>query len=333
MEPIQRPDDEIVFAPKAPGSFQRGENRLQQWITPGGQFSPAAGRYHIFVNYGCGWCHQCMLAWSIKGLQSAVSISHTGLKTMGKRGTEEYWGWSIPEDPTGNGFTSAYDVYNKAFDYGRAQMTTPILFDKESNLVVSNDPAQILLMLNGTFNEWALNKTDLYPEALREDIEKVNAVVFPGINDGVYRCWFNTTQAAYDEGYNGLRKALEWVEDKLSNSAYLCGDAITLADLRAFPHLFRFDVIYHKLMLREPRGPYLMEANPVIVDWLKRLFAMDAVCEVSDLQVAARFYLIEPDSECDDLYRALKYSWMPSTEELEAKRNEEALPVLSANKP
>ena len=69
-------------------------------------------------------------------------------------------------------------------DYGRKQMTTPMLFDKETKEVVSNDPAHIMLMLNEIFNEWAENPIDLYPEELRKDIEDVNAVVFPGINDG-----------------------------------------------------------------------------------------------------------------------------------------------------
>merc|ERR1712167_477780 len=128
-----------------------------------------------------------------------------------------------------------------------------MFIDLETKQVVSNDPAHCLLMLNGMFNEWAENQIDLYPLELREQIEEVNAVVFPGINDGVYRCWFAQTDEAYAEGYSGLRSALEWFEKRVQNTDYLCGGKFTLADVRAFPHLFRFDVIYHKLMLRDPR--------------------------------------------------------------------------------
>jgi len=322
----------VVFAPKAPGSFQRGKNNLQRWITLGGKFAPAADRYHLFVNYGCGWCHQCMLVLAVKGLQKAVSLSHTGLSipTKGKRGTDEYLGWSVPTDPTGNGIASAYDIYNKGMDYGRTQLTTPMLFDKETKQVVSNDPAHILLMLNGMFNEWAENKMDLYPAELQKEIEDVNAVVFPGINDGVYRCWFAQNEEAYAEGYNGLRHALKWLEERLKSSEYLCGDRLTLADLRAFPHLFRFDVIYHKLMLREPRGDYLKDAHPAIVSWLQRLFNDASVQSQCDLVVATRFYLSEADDECDELYAALKFAWMPTLQELEDKRIKEGLPLLSA---
>lgn len=272
-----------------------------------------------------------MLVLAVKGLQKVVSMSHTGLKTVGKRGTENYTGWLIPEDPTGNGFTGAYDVYNKARDYGRRQLTTPMLFDKESKKVVSNDPAHILLMLNGLFNEWAENKIDLYPEQLRQEIEKVNAVVFPGINDGVYRCWFAGTDEAYAEGYTGVRNALKWVDTKLQSSEYLCGSQLTLADLRAFPHIFRFDVIYHKLMLRDPRGEYIKDAHPAIVSWMQRLFGDPSIQSVCDLQVATRFYLNDPvtDEECDKLYTDLKLPWMPSIDELQRKRQQEALPAAS----
>jgi len=325
-----RPDDEVIFAPKAPGSFQRGKNNLQNWILPGGRFEPVAGRYHLFVNYGCGWCHQCMLTRAVKGLDHVVTMSHTGLTRLGKRGTDDYRGWSIPEDPTGHGFTSAFDVYNAGTDYGREQMTTPMLFDRETKLVVSNDPAQIVLMFNTVFQEFAENKIDLYPEPLREQIEQVNSVVFPGINDGVYRCWFNSTAEAYAEGFTGVQNAFKWVNERLQSSDYLCGDTLTLADLRAFPHIFRFDVIYHKLMLRDPRGRYVKDQYPLIDAWLQRLFNDERIQRTCDLQVAARFYLSEPDDECDQLYTSLKSSWMPSLEELQAKREAEQLPELAA---
>mmetsp|Transcript_11228 Transcript_11228/g.29973 ORF Transcript_11228/g.29973 Transcript_11228/m.29973 type:complete len:338 (-) Transcript_11228:60-1073(-) len=327
-----RPDDETKYTPKAPGAFERGPNNLQHWVKEGGDFPPASGRYHVFINYGCGWSHQVMLARAAKGLQNVVSMSHTGLKLLGARRTPEYRGWSLPEDPTGNGFASAYDVYNSNLDYGQAQLTVPILFDKESKRVVSNDPAHILLMLNSSFDAWAERKEDFYPVDWQEEIERWNGIIFPGINDGVYRCWFGGTDEAYKEGFDGLQSALAVVEKQLASSPYLCGEKLTLADLRAFPHLFRFDVIYHELMLREPRGPMLADTCPAIVTWLKRLFedaerGLQATC---DLEVATRFYMQGPSSkltqdDCDKRHAEFKYSWMPSAEELVAKRATEGV--------
>jgi len=193
-------------------------------------------------------------------------------------------------------------VYNSNLDYGQAQLTVPILFDKESKRMVSNDPAHILLMLNSSFDKWAERKEDFYPVDLQE------------------------------EGFDGLQSALAVVEKQLASSPYLCVERLTLADLRAFPHLFRFDVIYHDLMLRVPRGPMLADTFPAIVAWLKRLFAdaergLQATC---DLEVATRFYMQGPSSkwtqdDCDKRPAEFKYSWMPSAEELVAKRATEGV--------
>eukprot|EP00933_Yihiella_yeosuensis_P045333 TRINITY_DN40704_c0_g1_i1.p1 TRINITY_DN40704_c0_g1~~TRINITY_DN40704_c0_g1_i1.p1 ORF type:complete len:341 (-),score=56.75 TRINITY_DN40704_c0_g1_i1:358-1380(-) len=332
---IAREDDEVKYAPKAPGSFQRGPCRMQNWIEKGGVYPPDTGRYHLFVNYGCGWSHQAMLVRSLKGLQDVVSISHVGLQRMGDFGSSEYRGWSVPDDPTGNGFVSAKDIYNSNSDYGNSQLTIPILFDKEGKRVVSNDPAHILIMLNSVFDDWLQGDVlDFYPVALRKEIEHVNDVVFPGINDGVYRCWLAKSNEAYQEGFQGLQAALAWVETRLKSSPYLCGNQLSLADIRAFPHLFRFDVIYHKMMLQDPKGPSLVESFPTIDTWMKRLFETPAVRETCDLVVAARFYFPHSmtDEDCDVLYADNRTEWMPSAQELAVKRKAEDLKPASARK-
>jgi len=317
-----RPDDETKYTPTAPGSFSRGKNRMQHWIEPGGVFSPAQGRYHFFVNYGCGWCHQIMLARALKGLENTLSLSHTGPK-VGTRGTPTYKGYSV-DDATGHGFTSVFDVYNSNAEYGTEQMTIPILFDKETARTVSNDPAQMLFMINFMFDEWATESIDLYPTVLAPQIEAMNDIIFPGINDGVYRCWFGSEQA-YGDAFTALTEALQYVEQTLSSSPYLCGKTATLADIRAFPHLFRFDVIYHQLMLREPRGPKL-DSFPCILAWLERMYMLPRIAACCDLPVATKFYLGATSEESDRIYLQNKYSWMPTLEQLASKREAEAMP-------
>jgi len=329
-----RPDDETKFAPNRPGVFNRGACKVQHWIMPGSDFLPEPNRYHLFINYGCGWSHQAMLTLAVKGLLNVVSLSHLGLTRLGKnRSDPDYRGWSCPADPTGNGFKSAFDIYNAASDYGREQMTIPILFDKKTKRVVSNDPAHILMMFNASFQEWAENKEDLYPPELQEEIEAVNAVIYPGVNDGVYRCWF-ASEEAYKESARLLAEAFVWMEKRVTAEGdFLVGHRLTLADLRAFPHFFRFDVIYHKLMLKDPRGPYLKETNPNTIAWMERLYSIPAIKEMSDLEVAARFYLSEPDAECDVLHEKLKEPWMQTAEELLSKRQKQGLVVGACFKP
>jgi len=300
---------------------------MQRLIEVGGEFPPAPGRYTLFVNYGCGWSHQVMMMRSLKGLHECVGLVHVGYHRIGKSGTDSYRGWAVPDDPTGNGFRTAYDVYNSNQDYGTMQMTIPILFDLVLKRVVSNDPAQILIMLNSCFDEWAVASLDMYPEEMQASIEEVNDVVYPGINDGVYRCWFASSDEGYDEGFSGLQRALAWIENRLQHAPYLCGERLTLADIRAFPHLFRFDCIYHGLMLREPRGPFLSEQSPATTTWLERIFADPVVAQTCDMTLATVMYCHLSNEEAVRQYTERKLPWMPTAEELEAKRVGEGLPA------
>eukprot|EP00658_Telonema_sp_P-2_P028280 TRINITY_DN21697_c0_g1_i3.p1 TRINITY_DN21697_c0_g1~~TRINITY_DN21697_c0_g1_i3.p1 ORF type:complete len:350 (-),score=85.91 TRINITY_DN21697_c0_g1_i3:166-1215(-) len=309
-----RQDDEAKYA----DGWDRPLCRLQQWVEPGSRFVPEPGRYHLWLNYGCGWSHQVLMLRAIKGLDRVVSVSHTGLGTAGQRGSDR--------------FDSAYSVYNcNNPTYGRTQLTIPFLFDKREKVVVSNDPAQILLMLNtNAWDEWAApdEKLDLYPQDLRVAIEQMNDIVYPGINDGVYRCWFADSDAAYDKAVARLYEALAAVEETLRSQPYLCGDQMSMADIRAFPHLIRFDTIYWTLVLREPRPPMLKSGDyPAIVRWLQQLHEHPKFRPTCDLALATRFYLGPQLSaaESDALYMEHKMDWMPGLDELVAKRAGEQL--------
>ena len=44
-------------------------------------------------------------------------------------------------------------------------------------------------------------RTDYYPPELRAEIDALNDLVYPNVNNGVYRAGFATTQAAYEEAF------------------------------------------------------------------------------------------------------------------------------------
>lgn len=354
-----RPDDETTFMPSAPDAFQRGANNVQGWLAPRGEadaeFPAEPGRYHVFLNFGCGWCHQLLQVLTLRGLlavdaagrtTSPVGVTHVCCYRSGPRGTPEYQGYAIAPgaDTSGLGLTCMRDVYNVGTPggnaYGTAQLTVPVLFDKRTKRVVSNDPAQIHLMLDFLADELGGHSRGgtLYPPELREEIERVNAVVFPGINNGVYCCWFGGKPGApaFDEGFGLVQAALQWLEDRLESNAaasrgpYLLGTARpTLADVRAFPHLFRFDGIYHELMLRG-QGARIFAAFPRLAAWVRdHMFALPEVRASCDLQVATRFYFSSlPVSESDGIYdrrREATGGWLPTREEWAAKRAEEGM--------
>ncbi|CAK0793452.1 unnamed protein product [Prorocentrum cordatum] len=256
-------------------------------------------------------------------------------------------------------FTGMADVYNAGpctatgpgeasrgvvGGYGTEQLTVPVLFDVASRTVVSNDPAQMLLMLDfwadrlrGPGGVDVLGGRSLYPEALRDEIEMVNATVYPGVNNGVYCCWFTKDEhsPAFQEGFGLVQRALTWLNARLAEKTYLCGDHVSLADVRAFPHLYRFDCIYYQLMLRE-KGLRIFSGDeplPHLARWLRDTMLgpgaehSAAVRESCDLQVATRFYFSSlPSEEADALYdrrNAEASGIFPSREEWVAKRQKE----------
>ena len=68
-------------------------------------------------------------------------------------------------------------------------------------------------MLNSAFDRITGNTLDFSPEALRAEIDAVNARVYDGFNNGVYRAGFASTQAAYDRAVAEVFATLDWLED------------------------------------------------------------------------------------------------------------------------
>jgi len=121
----------------------------------------------------------------------------------------------------------------------------PILWDRKRETIVSNESSEIIRMFNGAFDHLTGNSDDYWPEALREEIEAVNAPIYDNVNNGVYKSGFATTQQAYDEAVTALFAELDALEARLSGQRYLAGDRVTEADWRLFTTLVRFDPVYH----------------------------------------------------------------------------------------
>lgn len=129
-------------------------------------------------------------------------------------------------------------------DARAGKYVVPVLWDKQKKTIVNNESADIILMLNDAFNDVAKKPDlDLNPEALRGEIEAVNEWIYPTINNGVYRCGFAQQQAPYEEAFRELFASLDRVEGILAKQRYLAGDKLTLADVRLFMTLIRFDTV------------------------------------------------------------------------------------------
>jgi len=120
-----------------------------------------------------------------------------------------------------------------------------VLWDREQGRIVNQESADIAVMLNDAWDQWATPGVDLYPAALRPRMDELNTRVYETVNNGVYRAGFATTQGAYEEAVRTLFSSLGALEDRLTDQRFLFGDSTTIADWRLFTTLLRFDPVYH----------------------------------------------------------------------------------------
>ncbi|MEH2563234.1 glutathionyl-hydroquinone reductase [Bradyrhizobium sp. AZCC 2289] len=119
-----------------------------------------------------------------------------------------------------------------------------MLWDKKTGTIVSNESSEIVRMLNTAFDEVGGKPGDYYPCHLRAAIDGINAVIYARVNNSVYRAGFATTQEAYEEAARPLFDTLDFLDNLLSKSRYLCGNQVTEPGWRLFTTLVRFDSVY-----------------------------------------------------------------------------------------
>lgn len=221
------------------GKFVREDAGFRGWITPdlNAEFSAESGRYHLYVSLACPWAHRTLIFRELKGLTEHIDVSIVSPDML-----SEGWQFDSPEPLFG--FTRAHQLYSKAKADYTGRVTVPILWDKKTNTIVSNESSEIIRMFNSAFNSLTGNTDDYYPDSLQANIDHWNEFIYPNINNGVYRCGFATTQEAYEEAYEQLFSALDRVDAHLKHSRYLAGEQITEADWRLFTTLVRFDAVY-----------------------------------------------------------------------------------------
>ena len=232
------------------GRFVRTNAKFRNWITPDGKNAPSgkafpaeAGRYHLYVSYACPWAHRTLILRKLKGLEDMIGVSVVN-HFMGAQGWTFHEGDGVIPDPVMDA-EFLHELYTAADLKFTGRVTVPVLWDKQTSTIVSNESSEIIRMLNSAFDHIGAKPGDYYPEALREEIDQVNERIYHTLNNGVYKSGFATSQKAYDEAVGPLFDSLDWLEERLSSKRYLMGNTITEADWRLFTTLVRFDPVYH----------------------------------------------------------------------------------------
>jgi putative glutathione S-transferase len=282
-----RDEDPATEVGKA-GNFQRVDSVFRDRITADGSsgFAAEAGRYHLYVAYTCPWAHRTQIYLALKKLTGIISVAIAvpGLREQG---------WTFEDNAAFpdctpdrvNGFNYLLQAYAASNPHYTGKVTVPTLWDKKTKRIVNNESSEIIRMFNAEFGALGADATDFYPKHLRAEIDSVNAQVYANINNGVYRCGFARSQAAYDEAYDALFATLDEIEARLGRQRYLVGNQITEADWRLFPTLVRFDVAYFSLFKCNRNR---IADFPNLLNYVRELYAVPGVAET----VKPRYYVM-----------------------------------------
>lgn len=271
------------------GAFARQPTGFHAEIGQGPDAAHPAepGRYHLYVSLACPWAHRTLIVRALKGLEQVISVDvvHPHLTAHG---------WSFDADFRGaTGDTVGKrallrEAYVAADPLFNGVVTVPVLWDKRHGTIVNNESAEIVRMLNGSFQPWARHpEVDLYPALLRSAIDEANAWVYADINNGVYRSGFARSQQAHDAAIERLFAALDRVETILTRQAFLCGDVLTEADVRLFVTLIRFDAVYHTHFKCNRRT--VLE-SPALVRYMAGIYQLPGVAATVDLDHVRHHY-------------------------------------------
>ncbi|MGE6480610.1 glutathione S-transferase family protein [Psychrobacter namhaensis] len=232
------------------GRFEREDAGFRNWVTTDGSAGPTgkggfkaeANRYHLYVSLACPWAHRTTIYRKLKGLEDIISMSVVH-PFMGDKGWTFAEGKGVIADPVVHA-RYLYEVYTAAKSDYTGRVTVPILWDKKTNTIVSNESSEIIRMFNSAFDEVGATTGNFIPPELLAEIDDINTFVYSAVNNGVYKAGFATTQEAYEQPLTTLFDALDILEARLAKRRYLMGDTITEADWRLFTTLVRFDAVY-----------------------------------------------------------------------------------------
>lgn len=278
------------------GKFERQASSWRNWVTPDGApgpsgeggFAAESGRYHLYVSLACPWAHRTLILRALKGLTDHISVDVVHPVMLGD-------GWTFATDFPGatgdrlGGRRFLRDVYTSADPRASGRVTVPVLWDKARGTIVSNESSEIIRMLNSAFDGITGNRLDFWPAPLRDEIEAVNARVYDGLNNGVYRAGFATRQEAYDEAAREVFATLDWLEERLARGRYLMGERLTEADWRLATTLFRFDPVYHGHFKCNRRQ---LRSYPNLWAYARELYQTPGVAETVDFAHITTHYYV-----------------------------------------
>lgn len=286
--PVQAKDEQ--------GRFIRQQSSFRNWITADGSAGPTGtsgfkaepGRYRLYVALICPWASRTLIARKLKGLEDLVAVTVVN-PVLGSEGWAFGGHPGADTDPL-HGASHLHQLYTRADDTYTGRATVPLLWDEQTDTMVSNESADIVRMFNTAFADLVPGRPDLYPADLAPGIDALNAEIYDKVNNGVYKAGFASSQAAYDEAVAGVFEMLDRLEDRLTGD-FLFAGRFTEADIRLFVTLIRFDAAYHGLFKTNWKR---IADYPNLSAYMERVLRLPGVAETVNLDhIKAGYYSIK----------------------------------------
>lgn len=268
------------------GAFQREESVFRNRIGHDTEFPPEPGRYHLYMSRACPWAHGTLITIKLLGLDEIT------VDVVDPFRAENGWRFNPDkEDCTTdsvNGFDYLYEAYVHADPDYTGRVTVPLLWDREQDTAVNNESLDIIRMLNTAFD----TDRDLYPGQHRDAIDETIDNLYDTINNGVYKAGFAESQSAYDTAIDDLFTALGRYNDRLADQRFLVADQLTIADIRLFQTLLRFDPVYHTHFRCNVKQ---ISEYPHLHGFLRDIYQMMGVAETVNMgHIKEHYYRTHP---------------------------------------
>eukprot|EP00007_Cunea_sp_BSH-02190019_P002918 CAMPEP_0174231364 /NCGR_PEP_ID=MMETSP0417-20130205/1912_1 /TAXON_ID=242541 /ORGANISM="Mayorella sp, Strain BSH-02190019" /LENGTH=330 /DNA_ID=CAMNT_0015309239 /DNA_START=194 /DNA_END=1186 /DNA_ORIENTATION=- len=280
------------------GSFKRRPSSFRGQVSDAhdAEFPVEAGRYRLYVSYACPWASRCLAFRSLLGLQEAIALSV--VHPVFQRFEDGFNGWGFAAADGGSaspntiacplGSRSVRDLYLKHHPEYEGRFTVPVLFDMKQRRIVNNESSEIIRLFHGPMRSLATRPdVNLLPADRLPEIDRLNERYYNSVNNGVYRCGFATTQAAYEKPFHELFDALDEIESLLAKQRFLVGDTLTETDIRVFVTLVRFDVVYYGHFKCNKKHVY---EYPNIWNWVLDVYQTEGIAETVEFEHIKQHY-------------------------------------------
>ena len=267
------------------GNYKRPINLQQEIIIPTKEDleNRASDQMpYLIVGKSCPWAHRVWIMHEIKGLKATINLHIAQVNNSSGR-------WIF--EPNLKGCKTLQELYKKCNNYQIQRATVPMLFDpgkeaKSKFRLINNESADLVNILN----KWPVsnNNLDLNTKEKQERIVDWQNLIQENINNGVYKCGFSRNQNAYEKASDNLFSTLNIIEESLnSNGPFLCGQELTISDIRLFPTLIRWESVYEPLFKCSKKP---IQSFPNIIKWRKMVFNLYNIKKTCDADAWRKDY-------------------------------------------